>query len=311
MVQLFDTLTSTAYWDSTLRLATPIVLAALGTLVASRAGVLFVAVEGSMLVATFVSIATAVSTGSILAGALAGAGAGIAVGVFAAWLSMDLRTGDVVAGLVVAVGGLGLTGFLLERLYPNGAYLATGRLEPLWHAPGDKGFWLLANQQPLVYLSAILVVLISLGLRTGRGLRFRACGESMDVAAGLGVSVRATRYAASAIGGGLAGLGGASLGLAVLGSFDGDPVAGRGFIALACVLLGRWKPAYVAAAALLFAMTDAFRYQATMPGSDTWGAILPYLATLVALALLNRNGVRGPRDEGKPLKREDVVRGLA
>jgi ABC-type uncharacterized transport system permease subunit len=307
MVELFDTLTSSAYWDSTLRLATPIVLAALGTLIASRAGVLFVAVEGSMLISTFTAVATAMETESILLGVLAGAGAGALTGLFATWLSIDLRAGDVVAGLVVAVGGLGLTGFLHQRLFPTGAYLGTGRLEPLWDAPGDKGFWILFEQQPLVYVAVGLVVAISLGLRTRAGLRLRACGESMDVAEGLGIPVRGTRYVASGLGGALAGLGGASLGLAVLGSFDGDPIAGRGFIALACVLLGRWRAPWVAVGALFFAMTDAFRFQTSLPGSATWGSVLPYVATLVALALLQRNGSSGPRDEGKPVKHDTAI----
>lgn len=307
MDELVSTLTSSAYWDSTLRLATPIVLAALGTLVASRAGVLFVAVEGSMLVATFVSVATAVNTESILVGTVAGVAAGAAVGLFSAWMSMALRAGDVVAGLVVAVGALGLTGFLNQRLFPTGAYLATGRLQALWDTPGDGGLWLLLDQQPLVYLAVLLIIGITFGLRTRRGLRFRACGEAMDVADGLGISVRGTRYVASTMGGALAGLAGASLGLAALGSFDGDPVAGRGFIALACVLLGRWRPAWVAAAAVFFAMTDAFRFQTSLPGSDVWGSILPYVATLVALALLQRGRRSGPRDEGKPLDHDELV----
>src|SRR5690606_7027240 len=127
---------------------------------------------------------------------------------------------------------------------PTGAYLATGRLEALWDAPGDGGFWLLLEQQPLVYLAVLSIVGITLALRTRQGIRLRACGESMDVASGLGISVRGMRYAASAMGGMLAGLAGSSLGLAVLGSFDGNPVAGRGFIALACVLLGRWRASW-------------------------------------------------------------------
>ncbi|MCU1497646.1 MAG: inner-rane translocator [Acidimicrobiales bacterium] len=307
MDQLLDTLTSAAYWDSTLRLATPIVLAALGTLIASRAGVLFVAVEGSMLISTFTAVAIAVETGSILFGTLAGAAAGALTGLFSTWLSIDLRAGDVVAGLVVAVGGLGLTSFLHQRLFPTGAYLGTDRLEALWDAPGDGGWWILVEQQPLVYVSVLLVVAIVFGLRTRAGLRLRSCGESMDVAEGLGISVRATRYVASALGGALTGLGGASLGLAVLGSFDGDPVAGRGFIALACVLLGRWRAPWVAAGALFFAMTDAFRFQTSLPGSETWGSVLPYVATLVALSLLQRKGSAGPRDEGRPLKQASAL----
>jgi simple sugar transport system permease protein len=284
------------------------VLASLGTLIASRAGVLFVSVEGAMLISTFTSIAVAVQTGSITEGVVGGLLAGVASALLGCWLSIDLRAGDVVAGLVMAVGGLGLTGFLNQRFFPYGAFLATGRLQAPWHTPGTGGLWILLNQQPFVYVSVLLVVLIPLGLRTRAGLRLRACGESMEVAKGLGISIRRTRYIASALAGALTGLAGASLGLAVVGSFDGNPVAGRGFIALACVLVGRWKAPWVGLAALFFAATDAFRFQASIGGVETWGPILPYAATLVVLAAFKRARTSGPRDEGRPIT--DLVQEL-
>lgn len=299
--EILRTLMAGPFWDSAVRLFAPIGLAALGTLVAARAGVLFVGVEGVMLAATFASVAAATQTGSITVGVLAGVVVGLSVALFVAWLSMDLRAGDVVAGLVVAVGALGVTSFLLRRWFSTGAYLATDRLRAPWDLDRSGGLWFLLEQQPLIYLSVALAVAIPLVLRSRFGLRLRACGESMEVAASLGISVRRMRYLATAVAGAITGLGGAALGLAVVGSFDGNPVAGRGFIALACVILGRWKAPWVTVAALFFAATEAFRFQATLEGAQTWGPMLPYFATLLALALLNRGGASGLRDIGRML----------
>jgi len=300
MSELFDLLTSTSYWDSVVRLAAPIVLAALACLLASRSGMLFVGVEGVMIFGAFGSVAAAAKTDSIILGVLAGLLAGVAGGLLFGWLSIYLRAGDVVSGLVVTFGALGVTSFLVQRWFPAGAVIAGDRLRAPWDLDGP-GIVFILEQQPLVYLSIVSAIGISLFLRTRVGLRLRACGEAMRVADGLAISIGRTRLLAAAVAGAFAGLAGTSLGLAVVGSFDRDPVAGRGFIALTCVILGAWRAPWVVVAGVFFAAADAFRFQTTIAGSRTWGPLLPYIVTLLALATIQRRGKEGPADEGRSI----------
>jgi simple sugar transport system permease protein len=302
MQELLTPFTSSSYWDSALLLATPIVLAALATLIASRSGTMFVAIEGTMLISCFAAVATTARTGSILMGIVVGVLAGAATGLFSAWLSIDLHAGDVAAGLVVAIGGLGLTSFIAQRAFTGGTYLAPDQhLHAPWGSPGEGLLHVIADQPPLIYVAIVLAAGIVVFLRTKAGLRLRACGEAMEVAQGFGISIRRVRYLASAVAGAIGGLAGVSLGLSVVGSFDGNPVAGRGFIALACVMLGGWRPLWVVLAAVFFSAADVYGFQTTALHAQQWGPMLPYILTLVALGTLQRRHRQGPRDEGRSL----------
>jgi simple sugar transport system permease protein len=302
MHELLAPFASSSYWDSVLLLATPIVLAALATLIASRAGTMFVAIEGTMLISCFAAVATTARSGSILMGIVVGVLAGAATGLFSAWLSIDLHAGDVAGGLVVAIGGLGLTSFIAQRAFPSGTYLGPDqRLRAPWGAPGDSVLHVILDQPPLLYVAIVLAAAIVIFLRTRVGLRMRACGEAMEVAQGFGISVRRTRYLAAGVAGAVGGLAGVSLGLSVVGSFDGNPVSGRGFIALACVMLGGWRPLWVVLAALFFSAADVYGFQTTAVHAQDWGPMLPYILTLVALGTLQRRRQQGPRDEGRSL----------
>lgn len=302
MHDLIAPFASSSYWDSVLVLATPIVLAALATLIASRSGTLFVAVEGTMLISTFAAVATTARTGSILMGIVVGVLSGAATAVFSTWLSIDLHAGDVASGLVVAIGGLGLTSFIAQRAFPGGVYLSPDQhLRAPWGSSGDSVVHVLTDQPPLLYVAVLIAAGIVWFLRTRPGLRLRACGEAMEVAQGFGISIRRVRYLAAAVAGAIAGLAGVSLGLSVVGSFDGNPVAGRGFIALACVMLGGWRPLWVVLAAVFFAAADVYGFQTTAAHAQDWGPMLPYILTLVALGTLRRRGRQGPRDEGRSI----------
>jgi simple sugar transport system permease protein len=293
-----DFLWSVAYWEAVVRIAVPLSLVALGAVISSRAGVLHVGLEGVMLIGAFFAVAGTLWTGSIWAGTAVGAAAGAGASVVFGILSMKLRMGDVIAGLVMHIGALGLTGFILRRWFPTGAFLGGNRLEPLWGRPTGTAADIVLYQHPLVYGSVIAAIGLHLFLRTRIGLRVRASGESVGVASAIGIDVIRLRLAVLTASGALMGLGGAVLGLAVLGAFSVNMVNGRGFIALACVMLGAWRPFGVVLAALFFGAADAFQFHAGVDVIGSWAQLAPYAAVLLALALLwGRN--EGPRDEGR------------
>lgn len=293
---MFDALGSIDYWDSVVRVTTPIALAALACLVCSRVGVLFVAVEGVMLIAAFFAVAGVIWTGSVPLGVLIAVAAGI-VGNFAfAFLSLGMRMGDVVGGLVIHIGAVGFTAFLLEKLFPGGANLAGASLNAFWPSTGAGLPDLLFHQQPLVYLAILGAIAIRLAWSSKLGLVVRSGGESIRTAESLGIDVVKLRYAVVTLAGIPIGLAGASLALALAGSFDPNMAGGRGFIALVCVILAAWRPLLMLAAAALFGSAFALQFRLEILGG--WIQLLPFVLTLVALGVLRWKG-QGPADEGR------------
>jgi simple sugar transport system permease protein len=277
--------------------AGPLCLAALGALVCSRAGVLFVGIEGTMLVGVFFSIAGAIWTGSLVVGVLAGALAGVVTALVFGLLSIQLRMGDVIGGLVIQVGAIGVTAFLQQELFPNGQTIGDMRLAALWPSFGGAVGDVVLHQNPLLYLALLVAIALTFFLRTKWGLRVRASGESLTAATSFGVPLLRVRFAAMAVGGLLTG---AVLGLAVVGTFGTNTVNGRGFIALACVMLGAWRPIPVVVAAFLFAGADAYGFQTDNAVVGDWVKLLPYVLTLIAIgAFWGRR--RGPAEEGRGL----------
>jgi ABC-type uncharacterized transport system permease subunit len=292
-----DIFTSPAFWSSTISAMSPIAFAALGALLASRAGVLFVGVEGTLLATTFTSLAIASVTGSLVAGVLGGLVVGALLGLLFGAFSMTLGMGDVVAGLVLQILSLGACGFLLTQLFPQSLALGNARLDAVWPATGVPLLDVFVNQPPLVYLSIAAAVALGLFLRSRWGLQVRACGDSLRVSYTLGVPVRAIRFWALAACGALTGLGGAFLGLGVVGSFSTNVTGGRGFIALACVIVAAWRPVWAVIAALAFSIAYTYGFQA---GDDLAALqLLPYVLTIVVIALFRSS--RGPAEEGKGL----------
>lgn len=272
------------------RIATPLLLAALGETVAERGGVLDLGIEGAMLVGALASVFGAVAGGpwcGILVGAAAGA---ITSAVFAA-VALGAGADQVVTGTAVTLGATGLTGAIYRLTYgsASGALqlptLANVHLPLLGAIPliGPAFF-----DQPMVTYGCYLAVPACWWIlfRTRWGLELRAAGESPVAAAASGVRVLRLRVTATVIGGAFAGLAGASLVLTQTGTFAENMTAGRGFIAIAIVVLGRWSPFRVALAALAFGALTALQFLLQGLGFDVpyqLFLVLPYAVALLAL----------------------------
>ena len=289
------------------RLAVPLLLAALGETVAERAGVINVGMEGMMLAGALAGFAASFAAHSPWAGAGAAAIAGVALAALFAALTVGLGADQVVVGTAINILALGLTGVFFRALPQlNGATAAsfTPLALPFRHPTVVSA---LLEQNALGGLAWALVPLLWLLLfRTRWGLRLRATGERPSAADGAGVRVARVRVVATLIGGALAGLAGAYLSLGYTVGFGENMTAGRGFIALAVVILGRWNPFGVAAAALLFGLALAlqFQFQATSTRFPyQFFLALPYLLTLLALLGRSRLGGAAPAALGEAYRR--------
>jgi simple sugar transport system permease protein len=298
LVASVDFLGTSDFWDSVIRVSVPIALTALAATLCARAGVLFIAIEGVMLFAAFFAIAGVVWTGSTWLGVLVAAGAGVVGALFFGVLSMGLRMGDAMGGLVCHIGAFGLAGFLLEELFPLGLTTGAKKLTPLWGEFGNGLTEVLFVQQPLVYIAIAIAVCLQLFLRTKWGLVVRASGESMPAAMSFGVSLPRLRYTVLAVAGLITGLAGADMGIVLAGTFNTDVTGGRGFIGLACVVLGAWQPLGAAAAVSVFGFAYALQFR--VGNSGGWIQTLPYLVALALIALF-WGRARGPAEEGKGL----------
>lgn len=296
-----------SFLSAAVRVATPLLLAALGELIVERAGVINLGIEGGMLTGALASAIAAAAFGPWV-GLLAGAFAGVVVALIFAAVTIRARADQIIAGTAVTLGAVGLTGAVYAAAPGRaGAGLTLPTLGPL-PLPGlDRVPFIgaaLFNQPVPTYLALLLVpVTWWMLLRTYPGLALRATGESATAARAQGVDIARVQLIAVLIGGLLAGLAGATLVLAQVGSFAERMTAGRGFIAIAIVVLGRWHPVGVLLAALLFGAATAlqFAFQAMgLPVPYQFFLMLPYLLTLALLAGLV-GGVRAPDALGKPL----------
>jgi general nucleoside transport system permease protein len=286
--------------------ATPLLIAALGELVAERSGVLNLGVEGMMIMGAAVGFAVAILTGSTLAGCLAGVAAGMAMAGLFALLALGLAANQVATGLALTILGLGLSGligtdFIGARRDP----MAKLNIPGLSDLPGIGK--LLFQQDPVVYLSVALAVGVWWFLRRTRaGLVLRAVGESHGSAHALGYSVLRIRLMAVLFGGACAGLAGAYLSLAYTPFWSPGMTAGRGWIALAIVVFASWRPGRAAVGAYLFGGVTILQLHAQAQG---WGipsqlmSALPYLVTILVLIAISRAGraaSQAPASLGQP-----------
>ncbi len=301
-------------------MATPLALAAIGGTICERAGVVNIALEGMMLVGAFAGVAVALVTGDTWVGVLAAMAAGMLFAGLHAFASITLRADQVVSGTAINILALGLTGFLMEVVYGHpGTTDAAATLAPLFHTQGPTqgffgGLWrwvsgIFLSHTPLVYVTVAIAVAAHWAMfRTTWGLRLRALGEHPRAADTVGVSVTRGRYVAVLMSGALAGLAGANLSLEQVGSFTEGMTSGRGFIALAANIFGRWTPVGSYLASLLFGFADALQIKmqilrdiVNVPPQLFW--MLPYILTVVVLA-----GVMGraiaPAAIGKPYEKE-------
>jgi ABC-type uncharacterized transport system permease subunit len=292
-----------------LRYATPLTFAALGGLVSERSGVVNIALEGMMLMGAFFAAYGADKTGSWVGGLLIGVVAGMALAAIHAIFAISLRSDQIVVGTGLNFLALGLTGYMYVDTYGD-----TGTPDNLPATPDinlhidSLGFIgkALTQQNLLVWGSLLAVVVVWVVVfRSRYGLRLRSVGENPRAAETVGISVYAIRYGAVIASGGLAALGGAFLSIGFVHSFSQNMTAGRGFIALAALIFGRWRPGGLLAATLLFGFSSALaqRLPEFSPQLATLFQALPYVLTLIAVA-----GVVGrstpPAADGVPYTRE-------
>ncbi|HEX8160688.1 MAG TPA: ABC transporter permease [Pyrinomonadaceae bacterium] len=282
---------------STIRLATPLLLAALGGLFSERAGVINIALEGLMLAGAFTAAAMTHYSGSPWIGLLAAVGAGVAVAAVHAVASIRYRADQVVSGTAINILMTGVPAML------SGAFFLSSGATP--QIPkGD-----LMPYTPVVLALLLVAATWYVLYRTPFGLRLRAVGENPEAADAAGVSVTGMRYSAVLISGALAAIGGAYLSIGQSSLFTRNMTSGRGFIALAALIFGKWRPVQTMLACLLFGATEALAIR--MQGVPIGGAeipnqfvqIIPYVLTIVVLAGFIGHS-RAPRALGLPYRKE-------
>jgi simple sugar transport system permease protein len=263
-------------------LTTPILFVAMGELLAQRSGIINIGLEGMMLTGAFFGFWAAWASKSLLVGVVAGAASGAVIGVMMALLSISARGDQIVVGVGINILALGATTFANEEIFTGGGNQVTiTPMRPLAipvldHIPviGTAFF----DQVPLTYLGYLAVPAIwYLLYRTNLGLLIRGAGETPDAVETAGVSVNRIRWSTTLFAGAMAGLGGTMLSIGNVGLFNEDMSNGRGFIALAAVIFGRWRPLSVLGACLVFGGADALQLrlqaQTSIP-SQVWVAVL-------------------------------------
>ena len=307
MSDLFDIVTSATLYAAAIRLALPIFLAALGETFAERAGLVNVGLEGMMLMGAFGAVLGSDVTGSALAGVAIGLLFAVLVAAVQGFVSINLGGDQIVCGIALNIGALGITSFAYLRiLQPYSEYnrpigIDTVDIPLLSHIPilGPIFFSL----SPYFYASVGLMLFFTYMIyRTRWGLRLRAAGEQPSAAGTVGVDVVKLRYRAMLIAGLLAGFAGSYIALSGTGGFGINTSAGKGFIALAAVIFGAWNPIYAFGAALIFGMTSAATTLLSGLGVSLPPQILlsmPYIVTIIVVAgLIGR--VRAPASAGRP-----------
>lgn len=280
-----------ALFSSALGALTPILFAALAGALCQRAGVFNISLEGTMLVGAFAGVAGSWYTGSVWLGVLLAAVTGTAYALILAVGHVSLGGDAIVLGVAINLLAVGLTSFLIRTVFGTRGTFSDPALQGLdaIHIPvlEDIPFAgrVLSGHSALVYLSWLAVVALAILLyRHPWGLRLRGIGERQDAAASLGVSVTRYRYGVILAGGALCGLAGAQLALGNVTLFSENMTAGRGWIAVVAVMLGRALPYGVLAAAVLFGLAEAFGFRLQgigLPQQATDAA--PYVVTLLAL----------------------------
>ncbi len=295
-----------AVFDAALRMATPLILAALGGMFSERSGVVNIALEGILLTGAFASIVATWFTGDPWAGALAGVLAGMLVALLHAVITVTFKADQIVSGVAINLLAMGATQFLMWLMWgsssnsPSVAGMANWSLPESWGWFGRAFNTVFGHYPPLVYVTLAVVALAHVVLwRTRFGLRLRATGEHPEAVDTLGVHVRRMRYSGVLLSGALAGLGGAFLALNTH-QFVKNMSAGRGYIALAAMIFGRWNPVGAAAACLLFGYAEAV--QMGLQGQHVpsqFVQMIPYALTMIALVgVMGR--ARPPAQLGKP-----------
>lgn len=306
---LFSTSVLIDILASGIRLATPYLYAAIGETFSQRSGVLNLGVEGQMLLGAFAAFYVALTTGNLWLGLLAALLVGALMGLAMAIVTVNLQAQQGISGIGFYLFGLGMSDLLFQMLLGkvvtiNGFPKVPVPLLSSIPGLGDVFF----KQSVLVYGAYLLVPLAWFVLnKTTLGLKIRSVGENPDAADSLGVSVARVRYFTIILGGALSGIAGASLSLSLLNVFQENMTSGLGFIAVALVYFGAWKPVGVLIGALLFSMVNSLQLWIQVLGiplpSDI-AVMMPYVLTIIVL-VLSVSRVRAPAALTRPFEREE------
>lgn len=284
---------------STMRLSTPLILAALGGLFSERSGVINIALEGMMLGGAFTAAAITHATGSPIVGLFAGMGAGLLVALIHAVACIRYRADQVVTGTAINILMIGMPAFL------SGAFFLSSGATP--QIPKEN----LLPYTPIVLAFLLVPITWYVLYKTPFGLRLRSVGENPEAADAAGVRVAAMRYWGVLLSGVLAGIGGAYLSIGQSSLFTRNMTSGRGFIALAALIFGKWRPVQTLLACLLFGFTEAVSIQmqgvVKLPSGEDipvqFIQMVPYVLTIVVLAGFIGSS-RPPRALGIPYEKE-------
>jgi simple sugar transport system permease protein len=294
---------------STIRNATPLVFAALGGMFSERSGVVNIGLEGLMLISAFAGVVGAFLSGSAVVALGFALAAGLVFALIHALMCVTFEADQIISGTAINLLALGGTGFLMVSIFGAGG--TSPRVEGFGEVPipllsgipvvGPALF----SQSVLVYLMYVMVPVTYFVLfRTPFGLRLRATGESPEAVDTAGVSVGRMRYYGVALSGLLAALGGIYLSMGLLSAFSEGMTNGRGFIALAALIFGRWNPIGAAGAALLFGFALAVTFSAPQEViPNEFLQMIPYVLTILALAAFGGRAI-APAAIGRPYRKE-------
>ena len=309
IAELFSASVLIVILTSGIRLATPYLYAAIGETFGQRSGVLNLGVEGQMLLGAFAAFYVSLVSGSLWLGVLAALLVGAAMGLAMAFVTVNLHAQQGISGIGFYLFGLGMSDLLFQMLLGkvvtiNGFAKVGIPLLSAIPVIGDVFF----DQSLLVYGAYLLVPLAWFVLnKTTLGLQIRSVGENPEAADSLGVSVARIRYFTIILGGALSGIAGASLSISLLNVFQQNMTSGQGFIAVALVYFGAWRPVGVLAGALLFSMVNSLQLWIQVLGipvpSDI-AVMLPYILTIIVL-VLSVSRVRAPSALTKTFEREE------
>ena len=298
---------------ASVRMATPLIFLSLAELYSQRAGLVHIGLEGLAAIGSLLGFLVSLITGSPLLGVAAGAAVGILVNMIYAYATINLCAEQIVYGMAINIFAPALASFIYRVYFGAGSELVQVSLMPTLAAmlgvtPDNFLVKLLLDQTPMVYLAYALIIFTAVYFsKTKSGPNFKAVGEYPKAAATLGINVVGVKYAASVICGALAGIGGAYLTTCYATTYTDGNVAGRGFIALAAVIFGRWSAGGVLLACLFFGFCDALQIRLQVSSFGVpyqFFQMIPYIATVVVLAIIGMKKA-GPKGVGKPYLREE------
>jgi ABC-type uncharacterized transport system permease subunit len=306
---VIDQIFTASVFAATIRLATPYIFAGLGETFGQRSGVLNLGVEGIMLLGAFFGYYAIVATGSLVLGLLAAILIGLLLGIATAFVSVTLKAEQGISGIGFVLFGMGMSELLFQKLI--GTPKSINGFSPVF-IPGLSDIQFLSigqiffSHNLLVYLAFALVPISAYVLNhTAFGLMIRAVGQNPEAADAMGVNVARVRYMTVAFGGVMSGLAGASLSIALLQVFQQNLTSGIGFIAVALVYFGGWRPYGVLVGALLFSFVNALQLQISTIGLNIpseFAVMAPYIITIIALVFASKRAEK-PTALTKPFER--------